>query len=249
MPRIGAIWIIFLAIGAALMIAPAAAHSPYFTQPETIVLPDGTTGQIRLLHGDGILRSDPVRAIVVDAEGRALARSPQSYAMAIRCDGVRQCKVYDLNHLAVSTPDLTTFRVGGLISDENERWSLEGGSDSWGFATRRMSLDDAFFGHTAYLMDNKFDAAMPLLFTALALAFVLGVLRPAPSQQAFNKVVWYGIIVAAFCLAGLFVLLSILTLMVSGLPVQLWFMLSATAAMTVGLLFYWHRRKQVVPAQ
>lgn len=245
----GAIRSIFFAIAAALMAAPAAAHSPYFTSTLKIKLPDGKTGELRLLHGDGIFRSDPVRAVVIDAEGRALARSPQSYAMAIRCDDMGRCKAYDLNRLAVSTPDPETFRAGEPVADIEQRWRLEQGVNSWGFATKRMSLGDLLAGHVAYLMDNKYPAFVPPLLTAFALTLVFGVLRPAPSRRLFDRIVWYAIIAAAFAIAGLLMLMSLLTLWVSGLPLQLWFALSTVAAMTVALLFYRHHRKQAAAAQ
>ena len=46
------------------------AHRPYFTQSAKIALPDGKIGEMRLLHGDGIFFTDPVRVIVIDASGR-----------------------------------------------------------------------------------------------------------------------------------------------------------------------------------
>jgi hypothetical protein len=248
MPRIGAIWIIFLAIGAALMVAPATAHSPYFTKTEKIALPDGTTGEIRLLHGDGIMRSDPVRAVIIDAEGRALARSPQSYAMAIRCDAALRCKAYDLNHFTVSEPDPKSFRPGERISGVNEKWTLEQGAQSWGFVTGRMSFSDAAVGHAVYLRNNVYPAVIPLLLTGFAAMFVLGVLRPAPSRGLYDRIVWSAIIVAAFAIAGFLMLMNLLMLIVTGLPEPLWFLLSASAAASVGLLFYWRRRSRAQPA-
>jgi hypothetical protein len=249
MPRLGAIWTIFLVIGAALMVAPAAAHSPYFTTTEKIALPDGTTGEIRLLHGDGILRSDPVRAVVIDAEGRALARSPQSYAMTIRCDGPKRCKAYDLDRFTVSTPDPASFRPGGSLSDVNERGMLVDGSGKpWGFTTKRMSFGDLVVGHAVYLRNNIYPTVIPLLLTGFAAMFVLGVLRPAPSRRLYDRIVWSAIIVAAFAIAGFLILMNLLMLIVTGLPEQLWFLLSASAAAAVGFLFWWRRRRRAQPA-
>lgn len=242
------ILIMLLAVAAMPAVENAQAHSPYFTKTEKIGLPDGTTGDIRLLHGDGIVMSNPVRAVILDAQGRAVARSHQTHAMAIRCDGSRQCKAYDLNGFTVSTPEPESFRSGGLVSGVQERWELEQGAESWGFVTKRMSLGELVAGHTAYLMDNKYPTFVPLLFTGFAVMLVLGVLRPAPSRRLYDRIVWYAIIVAAFCIAGLVLLMSLLMLIVSGLPVHLWFLLSAFAAVAVGWLFYLHRRKSASQA-
>lgn len=78
-------------------VGPAAAHRPYVTQIEKIALPDGTVGEMRLLHGDGIIISDPVRAIVVGADGRLRARSVHTWAMVLMCPRVDRCRAIDLH--------------------------------------------------------------------------------------------------------------------------------------------------------
>ncbi len=239
---------ILFALAMLVAAQPAHAHSPYFTKTEKIALPDGTTGEIRLLHGDGVMRSDPVRAVIVDAEGRSLARSPQSYAMAIRCSGTSRCTAYDLEHFTVSQPDPKSFRVGEPVSGVNERWALERGANPWGFVTRRMWIADMVVGHAVYLRHNLYAAAIPLLLTGVSAMFVFGVLRPAPSRRLYDRIVWYAIIAAAFAIAGFLMLTNLLMLIVTGLPSQLWLLLSASAGAAVGLLFLWRAHRRAQPA-
>jgi len=52
MPFLGIFFAVLVVCTASL--GPAQAHSPYFTQAEKIVLPNGKMGELRLLHGDGI---------------------------------------------------------------------------------------------------------------------------------------------------------------------------------------------------
>jgi len=52
---------------------------------------------MRLLHGDGIIISDPVRAIVVGADGRLRARSVHTWAMVLMCPRVDRCRAIDLH--------------------------------------------------------------------------------------------------------------------------------------------------------
>ena len=52
-------WALLAFVVASLLASPAAAHRPFFTQVEAIQLPNGERGEVRLLHGDGIL--GPIR--------------------------------------------------------------------------------------------------------------------------------------------------------------------------------------------
>ncbi|WP_204312067.1 hypothetical protein, partial [Escherichia coli] len=73
MPRL--VQTLLIALSALVLPAAAQAHSPYFTESVEIALPDGRTGQLSVLRGDGILGADPARAVIVDADGRSLART------------------------------------------------------------------------------------------------------------------------------------------------------------------------------
>jgi hypothetical protein len=92
-----------------LLIAGSAwAHAPYYTEVQRIAAPDGTVYDLKLLHGDGIIAGDPVRAVVVGGDGHAWAISPLALKLHISCfnvDGLRRCSVYDGLSSKVYEPD------------------------------------------------------------------------------------------------------------------------------------------------
>lgn len=125
--------------------APGLARRPYFTQPEAVLLPDGQPGEMRILHGDGILLADPARIVVLDRGGRLLARSHRSAPVSLVChQDRRSCWGYDHGTNRVLTLDPARFRYGGpFVPGTTERdglWDLEGGEESWGFAVRSPSI-------------------------------------------------------------------------------------------------------------
>ena len=115
---------LFAAIG--LLPTAAAAHQPYFRgAPEAVALPAGESGVIRLLYGDGILSSDPVRAVVTDAAGGVRAIAPQGYAASYSC-AARSCRVYVYRDTAllprVFDTDVETTKVSAILrtADAND---------------------------------------------------------------------------------------------------------------------------------
>jgi hypothetical protein len=133
---------------------PAQAHSPYFTQAERIVLPNGKMGELRLLHGDGIFWVDPMRVLALDEEGRMIARSPLSLTMAISCLYDR-CRVFDLMAGVVLELDPSTFRPGAVVPamDNNDRslnWEFWGAeNESWGWRWREAEFFEWIWGNLA----------------------------------------------------------------------------------------------------
>lgn len=124
---------------AAIPSSSALAHRPYFTDVETIRLPDGTMGEARLLNGDGILGPDPVRVLILDAGGRLLARSRKSVLMALSCRGDRRCLIFDLSRGKVLDLEPSSFRQGAAVPGADDRdnlWDLEDGEEAWGLAPR-----------------------------------------------------------------------------------------------------------------
>ena len=121
----------------------AAAHSPYFSDSREIALPDGTIGRLRILKGDGVVGADPARAVVLDAEGRSLARTPSSIAMLLTCSGERQCVAVDPGNWTAYEVDPGSFRVGEIVRPRQDAiWALERGAESWGFRTRWATLPE-----------------------------------------------------------------------------------------------------------
>jgi hypothetical protein len=115
-----------LLVAVILLPTPAAAHMPYFSgTPEAVALPGGESGAIRLLYGDGILDSDPVRPIVTDAGGGVRAITPVGYAASYSC-AARSCRVYlyrDTMLLPrVFDTDIETMKASAVLrtADEND---------------------------------------------------------------------------------------------------------------------------------
>ncbi len=100
---------------------PAVAHNPYFSQSEPISARQHQAVTLKLLYGDGIFISDPVRAVVVDRGGTLLAASPSSAALQIFCvndDPQRQCLVYDELSLSVYQPAEAQWRDDGPLAKD-----------------------------------------------------------------------------------------------------------------------------------
>ncbi|QRM28596.1 hypothetical protein [Microvirga sp. VF16] len=132
--------------------SPAFAHRPYFTQVEKIRLPGGEMGEARLLNGDGILGPDPVRVVLVDGQGRLLARSHKSRSMALACREEGQCLIFDFSTGKILDPDPSSFQRGPIVpslsDDEREGlWGLEDGSEDWGFTDRDPSFGEMVLGY------------------------------------------------------------------------------------------------------
>ncbi len=59
------------------------AHAPYYTQSQQMQTAEFGSVELKLLHGDGIITTDPVRAIVVDSDYFAIGTG-LSYYMRTR---------------------------------------------------------------------------------------------------------------------------------------------------------------------
>ncbi len=99
----------------------AFAHCPYYTQHEPLVTSEGSPIAIKLLHGDGIIGGDPVRAIVVDSDLRFRAISPLGRKLHIVCrqkENDRLCVVYNSVSNLVYELDHENWVIGSIIEDQ-----------------------------------------------------------------------------------------------------------------------------------
>jgi hypothetical protein len=97
---------------------PSFAHPPYFTQVEKIVLSDGQIGEMRLLHGDGILMPDPVRLIVLDSAGRLIGYSREDFGPhSIICSAVKRCAGYNHGEGLILEFNATEPFAGPVVAD------------------------------------------------------------------------------------------------------------------------------------
>ena len=133
---------------AGVFCSPAIAHSPYFSQSETISAEQHRAVTLKLLNGDGIFFADPVRAVVVDQNGALLAASPSSAALRIYCEkgGMeRQCLVYDNLTRTVYQPVEDEWRNQGPIEKDGKPQQYpEDLVSDFGFAGRAATLGETF---------------------------------------------------------------------------------------------------------
>jgi hypothetical protein len=224
---------------ATLFTAEAAhAHSPYFTQSEKFALPDGTVGQIRLLHGDGVILSDPVRVMILDAQGRPLARSPWAFAMLLDCDRDHRCRAFNFDRLLIHQPNPGTFRSETALDLGNEDYSFRE-TEGHGFTTRRMTPLDLVSGYAAYLTQHWIVSAIAVTTSGLGILLVLFVNGSAPPTTWRDKALHYFLFaVLGLAITPIFVALTLVTLLFAEMPILMWFSLSAFGAVAAALLFY-----------
>lgn len=123
----------------------ALAHAPYYTQVEELEVQDGEALSLKLLHGDGIIAGDPVRAVVVDSEFRVRAVSPLALNLHIFCEqnGSRRCSVYDSVSAVVYQLDPTSWALGPVIEEQGKPLRTaypEDMGQNFGFAQRPATL-------------------------------------------------------------------------------------------------------------
>ncbi|MEA2995434.1 MAG: hypothetical protein QOG74_983 [Alphaproteobacteria bacterium] len=139
----------------------ALAHRPYLSPERApLVLDNGTPAELRLLYGDGILMSDPVRPIVVGEKGEIHALGPHGEAVAFTC-AEQDCRVF-IVMAGASLPyvfilDRATFKYEPVY---------------------RFSLDDPDVSDSAQRAEETFGfRAVPLkpgLLTQSIMAFLAG---------------------------------------------------------------------------
>lgn len=123
----------------------ALAHDPYYTQVKELQVQEGEVLSLKLLHGDGIIAGDPVRAVVVDSELRVRAASPLALNLHIFCEknGRRVCSVYDSVSAVVYQLDPTSWALGPVIEERGKPLRTAYPEDiglDFGFAQRPATL-------------------------------------------------------------------------------------------------------------
>jgi hypothetical protein len=213
----------------------ARAHRPSFTQVERLVLPNGQAGELRLLKGDGILGPDPIRVLVLDADGRLVARSRRSALITASCKSATACKIFDLSDDTVLEPELSTFRSGpivpGVQDHERDRlWEFEGGDDAWGFRARSASASERIEGNWAILEARWIGFALLTSLGALAgLAGFVGLRRPDAKSGGRTLVRIIEVCIRLLLVGFLFVL-SLFLASLGGLTTELWLSALVTGA-------------------
>lgn len=138
--------ICFVALFLSFLGYQTAAHSPYLTYQEGLSI-RGDEFTLALLNGDGIFFADPVRAVVLDDDGRAHAISELSATLSVLCkglDGERNCFVYNELARVAFELDPQSFSAGMqiLVNEEVQRYP-ESLDTEWGFVRRNVNLAEA----------------------------------------------------------------------------------------------------------
>src|SRR5438034_4765502 len=196
-----------------LYASPSKAHRPYFTVTQQIALPDSTFGEIRSLHGDGIIVSDPMRAIIVAIDGRLLARTPHTHAMVILCSREHRCRAFDLHRNLVFEVEPATFRAGPIvpIRDEEREYlgEIERGDQSWGFRPRPASLFEIVEASVAYVPSLAFNLAFTAFVGGAATLIIFAGLHRPKSVKGLNRLLWAGGAMLRLTFAAIAIVISL----------------------------------------
>jgi hypothetical protein len=204
----------------------ASAHRPYYSQIEKIRLANGEIGEVRLLHGDGILFTDPVRPLIVDAKGQLVARGPRSHSIVISCSDDHRCLIVDLWSERVYDLEPGSFRDGPVQpaiqnGDRTDDWDLEGGDESWGFTMRGASARELLVANLMQARQSIFGLAITAVLAGVG-AFAL---VPFRLRIQSRWVRWFARIVLSFVGTMVFLFLVAVTFwfsMLNGLSFEIW---------------------------
>lgn len=102
---------------------------------------------LKLLFGDGILTSDPVRAIVVDDDGKLAAVSHASQTLTLHCGEVvhvRSCSIYEGRDGVILEADPVKFQTSVVVEADGQPlihpWDMK--MSEFGFTARAASLSE-----------------------------------------------------------------------------------------------------------
>jgi hypothetical protein len=217
---------------------PALAHSPFFTQTEAMALPGGETGEIRLIHGDGILGPDPIWTVVINPQGSVIARSEAALAMVIVCRAEHRCHGFNLPRRLVLEPDPVTFKQG---PDALDVWGVIGGiprGDGWGFRERPASAIEVMEATIAFAGNNTIAFLVPFIAAALSIGVFLKLRQWPPRKSRLTWLIWIGAVVLRLAIAAVLMLLSLAWAVLAALPDYLWFAFAALGAGSMLPLVY-----------
>jgi hypothetical protein len=206
----------------------ASAHLPYYTQIEKIRFPDGQVGEVRLLHGDGIVYTDPVRPVIVDQQSRLVALGPIAFSMIVSCDKERRCLIVDLWRSRVLELDPASFRQGRVQPAVN-RWpmddlELEYRDENWGFSSRDATFVEMWTANWVMARERRNGLILSGVLTALGVLFIMPISkRRRPVVRAVVALVGS----LAFCC---FTAVSFWMAVIGGLTFELWIVSVVTGA-------------------
>jgi hypothetical protein len=230
---------VMFAVGLVMAASPASAHRPYYTQIEKIRLPNGELGEVRLLNGDGIFFTDPVRPIIVDQHSRLVARGPKALSLAVSCDNDHRCVIVDLWKSRVLELDPASFRQGPLqpavTRGPTDDWNLEDGDESWGFSTRDATSDEMWAANLVLAREQRGGLILVAFLAGLGALFLVPIRLDIVSKRRrfFTRAALLLVGSALFCF---FTAASLWMATLGGLTFELWILSVATGACTVWMI-------------
>ena len=235
----------------------AQAHRPYLAGGHLALYMGGCCEptELRLLYGDGIIGSDPVRPIVVGAQGQVYALGPKSDAAAIACNG-SQCRIFiyraDDVLPRVLVPDKSNFMVRDpvhRVDDDDAIAATERAEQSYGFVTLPLGPLLLAQGAWAFIAQSPL-AAMLLVAVSLGvwptcrLAFT-GLRARTPGRRARLAAAAVACGLATFALWGFaWIALGFVT----GFPVPVAVLITVLAALVMLSWTAFARRRRRRPA-
>jgi len=226
---------------------PALAHRPYYTRIETIRLPTGEIGELRLLNGDGIVFTDPVRPLLVSSEGRLLARGTKAHSIAVSCDDNHRCLIADLWNERVYELDPGSFRQGPMQpkvtdGDRTDDWNLEGGDEAWGFTTRDATASELLQANLALAKECLSRLVFIAVFAGLG-ALAMVPIRLSIRSRLVRLLARTGLFVAGLLVFLLFSIVALWFSILGGLTFELW-LIPTTVGASVVWIAAWIGKRQ-----
>jgi len=220
---------------------PAFAHRPYYSTVAKIRLPDGGLGEVRLINGDGILFTDPVRPLIVNSSDQLLARGPKAHSIGISCTDDDHCLIVDLWNERVYDLEPSSFRQGPVqpaVRDDasTDNWDLEDGDESWGFTMREASARELLTANLALARQSVFGLATIAALAGLG-AFALVPFR-LDHRSRWARLLARAILSILGSMVFLFLLaVTFWSAMLAGLSFEIWLVPTLLGAGSVWLVF------------
>jgi hypothetical protein len=222
---------------------PALAHSPYFRQTESFALPNGETGEIRLIHGDGILGPDPIWTVVINSQGTVIARSEQAVQMVIVCRAEHRCHGFNLTRRLVLEPDPAIFKQG---PDALDVWGVIGGvprGDGWGFRERPATAIEVLEATIAFARNNILAFLVPFIAAASVVGVFLRLRQWPPRRSRLTWLIWIGAVVLRLVIAAVLLMITLAWALFDALPMYVWLAFAALGAGSMLTLIYLIRHR------
>lgn len=221
-----------------IMAQPVAAHSPRVGTGQ----PLGDTGlQLALWYGDGIVGPDPIRAVVLDDQGRLHAVSPWSNLLRIECDGAGACLVRDRLARQTYIPDPLAFTQGTtLIEGQAVLHYPEFAEAEFGFTTVPTGWGTYLLTELRALIRHPLLLLAAALWWAMIWLIFAGGWRFARQPDESRWLRWLIAVLAAIGGGVLLLVSAFVTLLLPTTPL----VLGAVMAMGAGLAWAIRRIKR-----